>query len=485
MTIVRNQLATVESARRERVEPTGGITATNTQKALEGLDTGTLKSLTLTVPAELSVTGSPTSGNNPTIAISKATQTANLLYAGPSSGAAAAPTFRAMVSADIPAAIVAYASIQNVAASRVLGNPTGSPAAPSEISLGATLAFSGSALQTAAHTGDVTTATNSFATTVAKIQGTAVGGVTGTGNVVFSDSPNLTTALLVGRNSIGAGNSDGIVVRNATAAAAGAQQFSPALRFSAQGWRTNATAQSEQVDWTFINEAVQGTADPSSNLTFNFQVNSAGYAQKFKMGSGGTFDAAAGYTIGGVALAAANLSNGVSGSGAVALVNAPTFIAPILGAATGTSLTLANGTVNGLQFTAAAGTNGALAMGAGGSLIFILGSTVDAFAVNDHGSTTIFGVTEGTPGTPTSTAVTTPGNLAILNTTAIPAGGTAAKGYLFSSTSNFGVFFGSGAPTLSAAQGSLYLRSDGSSTSTRAYVNTNGSTTWTNITTAA
>lgn len=40
MTIVRTQLATVESARRERVEPTGGITATNVQKALEALDTG-------------------------------------------------------------------------------------------------------------------------------------------------------------------------------------------------------------------------------------------------------------------------------------------------------------------------------------------------------------------------------------------------------------------------------------------------------------
>jgi hypothetical protein len=39
MTIVRTQLATVESARRERVEPTGGITATNVQTALQGLDT--------------------------------------------------------------------------------------------------------------------------------------------------------------------------------------------------------------------------------------------------------------------------------------------------------------------------------------------------------------------------------------------------------------------------------------------------------------
>ena len=46
-----------------------------------------------------------------------------------------------------------------------------------------------------------------------------------------------------------------------------------------------------------------------------------------------------------------------------------------------------------------------------------------------------------------------------------------------------GIFFGTGAPTFSAGQGSLYLRSDGSSTSTRAYVNTGG-TGWTAVTTA-
>lgn len=47
------------------------------------------------------------------------------------------------------------------------------------------------------------------------------------------------------------------------------------------------------------------------------------------------------------------------------------------------------------------------------------------------------------------------------------------------------IFSGTGAPTFSAAQGSLYLRTDGSSTSTRLYVNTTGSTTWTNFTSAA
>lgn len=69
--------------------------------------------------------------------------------------------------------------------------------------------------------------------------------------------------------------------------------------------------------------------------------------------------------------------------------------------------------------------------------------------------------------------------------TAIPAGGTAGTGFTFSSTANFGVFFGSNVPSLSAAKGSLYLRSDGSSSSTRAYINTDGGTTWTAVTTAA
>lgn len=69
--------------------------------------------------------------------------------------------------------------------------------------------------------------------------------------------------------------------------------------------------------------------------------------------------------------------------------------------------------------------------------------------------------------------------------TATPAGGTAGAGLRLGSTSNFGIFFGSGVPTLSAAQGSLYLRSDGSTTNNRAYINTDGGTTWTALTTAA
>jgi hypothetical protein len=53
-----------------------------------------------------------------------------------------------------------------------------------------------------------------------------------------------------------------------------------------------------------------------------------------------------------------------------------------------------------------------------------------------------------------------------------------------SSVSNLGVFVGVGAPGINAAQGSLYLNTTGSSTSTRLYVNTNGTNGWTSVTTA-
>lgn len=79
---------------------------------------------------------------------------------------------------------------------------------------------------------------------------------------------------------------------------------------------------------------------------------------------------------------------------------------------------------------------------------------------------------------------TNAGRVRFHSNVAVPAGGSASVGIEFSSTASLGVFFGSGAPTLSAAQGSLYMRTDGSSTSTRMYVNTNGTTGWTAVTTA-
>lgn len=68
--------------------------------------------------------------------------------------------------------------------------------------------------------------------------------------------------------------------------------------------------------------------------------------------------------------------------------------------------------------------------------------------------------------------------------TALTAGGAVAI-KVGSATTNPGFYTGSGAPTVSAGQGSFYLRSDGSSSSTRLYVNSDGGTTWVAVTTAS
>ena len=81
-----------------------------------GAQPGTVTSVALAVPAELSVSGSPitTSG---TLTISKANQNANLAFAGPTSGGAAAPTFRALVAADLPTATTSAKGAVSVPAS--------------------------------------------------------------------------------------------------------------------------------------------------------------------------------------------------------------------------------------------------------------------------------------------------------------------------------------------------------------------------------
>jgi hypothetical protein len=79
-------------------------------------------------------------------------------------------------------------------------------------------------------------------------------------------------------------------------------------------------------------------------------------------------------------------------------------------------------------------------------------------------------------------AITATSSITALSGSAPAAGGAAA--FLASSTPGLGVYFGSGAPTVAAAKGSFYLRTDGSSASTRLYVS-DGGTTWIAVTTAS
>lgn len=65
-----------------------------------GAGGGTVTSVALTAPTQFAVTGSPVTSAG-TLAIAWNNQTANTVLAGPTAGAAAAPTYRALVAADI------------------------------------------------------------------------------------------------------------------------------------------------------------------------------------------------------------------------------------------------------------------------------------------------------------------------------------------------------------------------------------------------
>lgn len=85
-----------------------------------GGGSGTVTSVALTVPAIMSVAGSPVTTSG-TLAVSLATQTANKVWASATSGGAATPAFRALVDADLPAEVAyldvaqSYTASQNVA----------------------------------------------------------------------------------------------------------------------------------------------------------------------------------------------------------------------------------------------------------------------------------------------------------------------------------------------------------------------------------
>lgn len=76
------------------------------------------------------------------------------------------------------------------------------------------------------------------------------------------------------QNSIGTTISSGVVLVNTTAAAAAAQQVSPSLELSGNGWKTNATAASQTVKWDVYTLPVQGSANATADLRFLSNISS-------------------------------------------------------------------------------------------------------------------------------------------------------------------------------------------------------------------
>jgi len=108
---------------------------------------------------------------------------------------------------------------------------------------------------------------------------------TPTGASTFGGSSNSFVAAIADAiASIGTSQTaGGITASNSTAASAGAQQFAPPIRNCGNGWKTDATAASQEVCWETQVRPVQGTSAPTSEYVFWRNVNGGAYTEADKI----------------------------------------------------------------------------------------------------------------------------------------------------------------------------------------------------------
>lgn len=123
--------------------------------------------------------------------------------------------------------------------------------------------------------------------TLAGTDGTTMTFPSTSATLARTDADSLFAASQSLTKTINATSADGLVLANATAAAVGAQQWSPRLRLTGQGWKTTVTAASQTVDWIVENQPVQGTTAPTTTLAWSYQVNGGGYASMLTLSNSG------------------------------------------------------------------------------------------------------------------------------------------------------------------------------------------------------
>lgn len=175
---------------------------------------GTVTSVAMSVPSFLSVAGSPVTTSG-TLAVSLATQSANQLFAGPTNGAAATPTFRAIVNADIASAGAALTKVDDTNVTLTLGGAASAALVnAASLTLGWTgtlgLARGGTNANLSATGGTsqvLKQVTAGAAITVGQLAASDLSnGVTGSGAVVLAVSPALTGTATTENLTVGASN---------------------------------------------------------------------------------------------------------------------------------------------------------------------------------------------------------------------------------------------------------------------------------------
>jgi hypothetical protein len=108
------------------------------------------------------------------------------------------------------------------------------------------------------------------------------GPTTLTGPVEITASSTNTLKFVANNIGITQANGAGIwLVNNTPATAGGAafQQNSPSLVLEGQGWKTNATAESQPVRYSFHVVSIEGSGNPGGRLTIGTSLNNAPYTR--------------------------------------------------------------------------------------------------------------------------------------------------------------------------------------------------------------
>jgi hypothetical protein len=177
---------------------------------------GTPTTLVLTsatnLPLTTGVTGTLPVANGGT---GNSTATQNFIFAGPATGStAAAPGFRALVAADIPATAISYGKIQNITAGKLLGSVSSSAAAPDEVAIGSGLSLTNGTLEV--------TSSGTVTSVAALTLGT-------TGTDITSSVDTASTTPIITLNIPDASVSARGVVTTGTQTFSGAKTFSGAI----------------------------------------------------------------------------------------------------------------------------------------------------------------------------------------------------------------------------------------------------------------
>ena len=107
---------------------------------------------------------------------------------------------------------------------------------------------------------------------------------------------------------------NGLILADPTAASTGNQQYSPSLLLTGQGWKTTATAASQEVDWRITNVSAQGTTAPGTDLLFAYQIAGGGYTTLLDVSGtyGGIYDFGFMFLTGGLYLGGVTSDTGIT-----------------------------------------------------------------------------------------------------------------------------------------------------------------------------